>query len=139
MFINIPYCFLLDFIWGLLCFPPFPLVIALSVLLGFTTSGYPFYKLFFQLILDMCSINALWKFWRHYSRMRQNRSTLPEYLINFFQWSSCFSIFSFICMFCRSLFVLLYFFAWPLCSLFLFDIQILIINLVSQNSSFRFL
>ena len=35
------------------------------------------------------------------------------------QRGSYFSIFSFICMFCRSLFVLLYFFFWPLCSVFL--------------------
>ena len=34
-----------------------------------------------------------------------------------FQSGSCYSIFSFICMFCRSLFVLLYFFFWPLCCL----------------------
>jgi hypothetical protein len=39
------------------------------------------------------------------------------------------------CMFCRSLFVLLYFFFWPLCCLFFFDIQILITPLVSSNSS----
>ena len=38
-------------------------------------------------------------------------------------------------MFCRSLFVLLYFFAWPLCCLFVFDIRILIVPLVSSNSS----
>ena len=38
-------------------------------------------------------------------------------------------IFSVMCMFCRSLFVLLYFFYWPLCSLFFFDIQILITSL----------
>ena len=31
----------------------------------------------------------------------------------------------FMCMFCRSLFVLLYFFFWPLRCLFFFDIQIL--------------
>ena len=37
------------------------------------------------------------------------------------------SIFSFICMFCRSLFVLLSFFFWPLCRLLFFDILILII------------
>ena len=37
-------------------------------------------------------------------------------------------------MFCRSLFVLLYFFFWPLCCLF-FDIRILIAPLVSSNSS----
>ena len=38
-------------------------------------------------------------------------------------------------MFCRSLFVLLYFFVWSLCSLFFFDLRILIITLVSSNSS----
>ena len=38
----------------------------------------------------------------------------------------CYSIFSLMCMFCRSLFVLLYFFFWPLCCLFFFDIRILI-------------
>ena len=43
-------------------------------------------------------------------------------------------IFSFICMFCRSLFVLLYFFFWPLCCLFFFDIRFLITPLVSSNS-----
>jgi hypothetical protein len=32
-----------------------------------------------------------------------------------FKCGSCYSIFSFMCMFCRSLFVLLYFFFWPLC------------------------
>ena len=31
----------------------------------------------------------------------------------------CYSIFSFMCMFCRSLFVLLYFFFWSLCCLVL--------------------
>jgi hypothetical protein len=38
-------------------------------------------------------------------------------------------------MFCRSLFVLLFFFFWPLCCLSFFDLQILIIHLVSWNSS----
>jgi hypothetical protein len=41
------------------------------------------------------------------------------------------------CMFCRSLFVLLYIFFWPLCCLFFFDIRILITPLVSSNSSYR--
>jgi hypothetical protein len=54
-----------------------------------------------------------------------------------FLWGSCYSIFSFICMFCRSLFVLLYFFFWPLCCLFFFDIRILIAPLVSSNSSWN--
>ena len=49
-----------------------------------------------------------------------------------FYWGSCYSIFSFIlCMFCRLLFVLFYFFFWPLCCLFFFDIRILITPLVS--------
>ena len=39
------------------------------------------------------------------------------------------------CMFCRSFFVLLYFFFWPLCCLFLFDIRILITPSVSSNHS----
>ena len=37
-------------------------------------------------------------------------------------------------MFCRSLFVLLYFFFWPLCCLF-FDIRFLITPLVSLKST----
>jgi hypothetical protein len=37
------------------------------------------------------------------------------------------------CMFCRSLFVLLFFFFWPLCCLFFFDLRILIIPLVYSN------
>ena len=41
-------------------------------------------------------------------------------------------------MFCRSLFVLLYFFFWPLCCLF-FDIRILITLLVSSNSSYMYI
>jgi hypothetical protein len=47
---------------------------------------------------------------------------------------SCYSIFSFMCMSCRLLFVLLYFLSWPLCCLFFFDIRILIIPFVSSNS-----
>ena len=53
----------------------------------------------------------------------------PRFLVG-----SCYSIFSFICMFCRSLFFLMYFFFWPLCCLS-FDIRILINPLVSSNSS----
>ena len=49
---------------------------------------------------------------------------------------SCYSIFSFMCRFCRSLFVLLYFFFWSLFCLFFFDIQILITTLVSSQSSY---
>jgi len=60
----------------------------------------------------------------------------PEFTPGF-KWGSCYSIFSFMCMFWRSLFVLLYFFFWPLCCLFFFDIRILITPLVSSNSSNR--
>jgi hypothetical protein len=42
---------------------------------------------------------------------------------------SCYSIFCFMCMFCRSLFVLLSFFFWPLCCLSFFYLRILIIFL----------
>ena len=45
--------------------------------------------------------------------------------------------FSIMCMFCRSLFVLLYFIFWPLCCLFFFDIRILITSLLSSNSSYQ--
>ena len=58
-------------------------------------------------------------------------SGAPEFTTGFL-WGSCYSIFSFICMFCRSLFVLLYFFFWPLCCLFFFNIQILITPMVSS-------
>jgi hypothetical protein len=58
----------------------------------------------------------------------------PEFTPGF-EWGSCYSIFSFMCMFCRSLFVLLYFFFWPLCCLFFLDIRNLITLLVSSNSS----
>ena len=65
-------------------------------------------------------------------------SGAPEFTTGFL-WGSCYSIFSFICMFCRSLFVLLYFFVWPLCCLFFFDIRILITPLVSSNYSCQWL
>jgi hypothetical protein len=49
---------------------------------------------------------------------------------------SCYSIFSLLCMFGKSLFVLLYFFFWPFC-LFFFDLRILIIPLISSSGSLR--
>jgi hypothetical protein len=45
-------------------------------------------------------------------------------------------IFSFMCMFCRLLFVLCSFFFWPLCCLFFFNIRIMITSLVSSSSSY---
>ena len=62
-------------------------------------------------------------------------SGAPEFT-QYFLWGSCYSIYSFICMFCRSLFVFLYFFFWPLCCLFFFELRILITPLVSSNSSY---
>ena len=45
------------------------------------------------------------------SLMEQELPTLPEHLSSpQFLWGSCYSNFSFLCMLCRSLFVLLYFF-----------------------------
>ena len=63
-------------------------------------------------------------------------SGAPEFIPGF-QWGSCYSIFCFICIFCRQLFVLLHFFFWPLCFLFFFDIRILMAPLVSSSSSHK--
>jgi len=69
--------------------------------------------------------------------VEQKLLTHPEHLSSppVFSRGSCYSIISFMCMFCRSLFVLLSFFFWPLCCLFFFDIRILIAPLISSNSS----
>ena len=63
-------------------------------------------------------------------------SGAPEFTPGF-KWGSCYSIFSFICMFCRQLFVLLHVFFWRLCCLFFFYIRILITSLVSSSSSHK--
>ena len=68
--------------------------------------------------------------------MEQELLTLPEHLSSSPVFSgvrvtrSCFMY-----IFCRSLFVPLCFFFWPVCCLFFFDIRILITPLVSSNSS----
>ena len=51
-------------------------------------------------------------------------SGAPEFTPGFW-WGSCCLIFSFMCMFCRSVFILLSFFFWLLCCLS-FDLRILI-------------
>ena len=63
--------------------------------------------------------------------------TLPEHLSSppDFSGVRVYSVFSFICMFCRFLLVLLCFFFWPLCCLFFFDIRFLIAPLVFSKSS----
>ena len=71
------------------------------------------------------------------SLVEQELLTIPEHLSSpRVLVGSCFSIISFICMSCRSLFVLLCFLFWPLCCLFFFDLRILITTLVSSNSSY---
>ena len=69
--------------------------------------------------------------------VEQELLTLPEHPRSppVFSRGSCYSIFIFMCMISRSLFVLLYFFFWPLCCLFFFDIRNLITPSVSSNSS----
>ena len=63
--------------------------------------------------------------------VKQELPTLPEHLSAppDFSGVRVNLIVSFMCMFCRSLFVLLSFFFSPLCCLFFFDIQILITSL----------
>ena len=74
---------------------------------------------------------------RRVSLVEQELLTLPGHLSlpPVLSGGSCYSIFSCMCICCRSLFVLLYLFFWPLCCLFLFNIRILITPLVSWNSS----
>jgi hypothetical protein len=70
--------------------------------------------------------------------VEQELLTLPEHLSSppvFSGVRVTRSLVLYTCLFCRSLFVLLYFFFWPLCCLFFFDIRILITPLVSSNSS----
>ena len=75
----------------------------------------------------------------HVSLVEQELLTLPEHLSS----PPVFSVVHvtrslvFFVMFCRSLFVLLYFFFWPLCCLFFFDIRILITLLVSLKSTYE--
>ena len=55
-------------------------------------------------------------------------SGAPEFTPGFWRGSS-YSVFSFMGMCCRSLFVLLCIFVWPMCCLFFLDIRILITSL----------
>ena len=70
---------------------------------------------------------------RHMSLVEQELLNPPEHLSSPTVFSGVrVSIFSFMCMFCRSLFVLLYVFLWSLCCLFFFVIQIM--NIPSNSS-----
>ena len=59
------------------------------------------------------------------------KNSAPEFTPGF-KWGSCYSMFSFICMYFRSL---LSVFIWSLCCMFFLDLRILITPLVSSNSS----
>ena len=71
--------------------------------------------------------------------VEQELPTLPEHLSSprSYLWGSCYSIFSFICMFCRLLFVLLYFFFGHcvVCSPSIYGFWLP--PLISSNSSFN--
>jgi hypothetical protein len=70
-------------------------------------------------------------------QMSTSRYPLQVLPTQCWRFRSCYSILSVMCMYCRSLFVLLSFFFYPLCCLFFFDTRILIITLVSSNSSYQ--
>ena len=76
---------------------------------------------------------------RRMSLVEQELPTLPEHLSSppiFSGVRVTRSLVLYVC-FVWSLFVLLYFFFWPLCYLFFFDIRTLIAPLVSSNSSYQ--
>ena len=58
----------------------------------------------------------------------------PEFFLGF-SWVGDTRCLVFCVVFCRSLFVILFFFFWPLCCLSFFDLLILITPFVSSNSS----
>ena len=68
---------------------------------------------------------------RRMPQVEQELLTFPVHLSSpqVFWGGSSYTIFSCMCMFCRSLFVLLYFLFWPLCCLFFFYLRILITSL----------
>ena len=76
-----------------------------------------------------------WKWNKDNDKWRRKSRSFLVFIIICFVCVSKLLFFRFMCMFCRSLFVLLYVFFWPLCFLFFFDIRILITPLVSSSSS----
>ena len=71
---------------------------------------------------------------RRMSLVEQELLTLPEHLCSPPVFSGV-RVTRSLFLYCRSLFVHLYLFFWPLCCLFFFDIRILITPLVSSNYS----
>jgi hypothetical protein len=82
------------------------------------TRGHLWHRYFITFNQVMVTTVTLSKWWLQHDRA-------PEFTPGF-QWASSYLIFSFMCMFCRSLYVLSYFFFWPLCCLSFFDLRILI-------------
>ena len=88
-----------------------------------------FYQLIVHLVIkDQIYFNAVglargfsWSNIMNKQKQQQQQQQKNTQISNLVR--TAYSIFSFMCMFCRSLFVLLYFFFWPLCCLFFFDIQ----------------
>jgi hypothetical protein len=69
-------------------------------------------------------------YWSENCLSFQGTCAHPQLLVG-----SCYSIFNFMCMFCKSLFVLLYFFILAVCSYSIYGFWLP--PLVSSNSSFR--
>ena len=87
------------------------------------------------IITNECTVgDRLWSY--RFTRAGSAYPSGAPAFIPGFLWGSCY-IFSFKCMFCRSLFVFLSFFFLPLCCLSFFDLRILITPLLSSNSSYR--
>ena len=80
----------------------------------------------------------IWNFPFHMKHHVSSVTICSWWVHPLFLVGSYYSIFSFMCMICRSLFVFYFssFFVWPLCYLLFFDIRILITPLVSSNSSY---
>ena len=78
----------------------------------------------------------LWSIHYGVSLVEQELLTLPEHLSSSLVFSGVYVPLSlvFCVVFCRSLFVFLFFFFWPLCCLSFFDLRILTTLLVSSDS-----
>ena len=98
----------------------------IRLILGGKITCYPLTK-----YLLLCWMNQIDNFSKGWDNVRKRVPFVLSLTLSLdigFWWGSCYSIFSFMCLFCRSLFVHLYFFFWLLCCLS-FDVWILITSL----------
>jgi hypothetical protein len=74
---------------------------------------------------------------KHYSNRGHDITGIrkKQHILDGWPLAQLLIVYSFMCMFGRSLFVLVYFFFWPLCCLFFFELGLLITPLVSSNLS----